>query len=107
MDYAKMTDEGLYDLQDELWNKAARALTHAGYYTHREDLHELEMEMYRRKLILPRPEDTITCEPHYLRCGICSESLNEQCVDPGCRESIDHDSESLTCEDCDFRTGQE
>ena len=100
MDYSHMTDEGLYDLQDELWMKAVRSLTHIGYYTYREDLCELEMEMYKRKLILPRPEDTITCEPHDLRCAICSESINNQCLDPACTESTDHDSETLVCGEC-------
>jgi hypothetical protein len=57
MNYANMSDDALYELQDELWNKAVRCKTAIGYYTHREKLDEVEAEMYTRKLIDPREED--------------------------------------------------
>jgi hypothetical protein len=57
MDYSKYTDDALYELQDELERKAVQSPTHIGYYTYREDLDEVEAEMYARKLIDSREED--------------------------------------------------
>jgi hypothetical protein len=57
MNYAHYTDDALYELQDELERKALRSPTHIGYYTYREDLDEVEAEMYTRKLLDPREDD--------------------------------------------------